>query len=84
MNSLQLEPGTELHFEVRLRSASLKFIRRPTSTQAEEDTIALLDGISEKGNQSRTASIFKNGEWRGGKHGSELRFSLPVWKVLAT
>ena len=48
----------------RFSVGPLHFLRRPMSTPAEEGTIALLDGLTAKGNPSRRVGSFQNGKWK--------------------
>jgi hypothetical protein len=80
---LDLAPGAELRFAVKIGGHSLPFIARPISTLPREGTIATLDGLDDNDNPRRAVGTFKDGEWRGGKGGGTLTFQPRVWTVCA-
>lgn len=78
---LDMEPGTEIRFTVKIGGLGLRFVRRPVSTPAREGEVAFLDGPDDKGTLRRAVGTFRGGEWRGGKGGGTLRFKPVVWTV---
>lgn len=82
----RLEPGQEIHRRFRIgRSLELHTITRPIATPCDKPgTIAVLDGVTAKGNPGREVAIWNGAEWKGGKTGrSALRITPHFWSVMA-
>lgn len=73
----------EQRFTVGLASVPFHFVRRPISVLPEkEKTVAILDGISAKGNPCRSAGCFHDGKWWASAGFQKLRFEPTSWTVI--
>ncbi len=83
MSVVDLQPGEEVRFTVKLAGTALSFIRRPVSIAPREGARAFVDGVDEQGREKRAFATFKNGRWCKGTSDAGLDFTPRVWTVCA-